>query len=139
MSWGDGEAKNCLIPPTPPPWKIPPSPPVDCPTPYCYLENPCIFTSVLSWSCKLYTWRFFGEDFVDLLLKETNTSGDNKIQAKGTIPKSSCFHKGYHTNQEELLAFLAVVLNMKLIRKNSYQNQEDWSQSIYTVFSGNIY
>ena len=34
-----------------------------------------------------------GEDFVDLLVKETNTYGDNKIEAKGTIPKSSRFHK----------------------------------------------
>ena len=36
------------------------------------------------------------EDFVDLLVKETNTYGDDKIQAKGTIPKSSHFHKWCH-------------------------------------------
>ena len=74
----------------------------------------------------------FGEDFVDLLVKEINTYGDNKIWANGTIPKSSHFHKWYHTNQEEFLAFLAVVVNMGLIRKSSwkdYWNLKDWSQS----------
>ena len=74
----------------------------------------------------------FGEDFVDLLVKETNTYGDNKIQAKGTIPKSSRLHKWYHTNREELLAFLAVVVNMGLIRKSSlkdYWNLKEWSQN----------
>ena len=74
----------------------------------------------------------FGEDFVDLLVKETNSYGDNKILAKGAIPKSSCFHKWCHTNREELLVFLAVVVNMGMIRKNSlkdYWNLKDWSQN----------
>ena len=55
----------------------------------------------------------FGEDFVELLVKETNTYGHNKIQAKGTIPRSSHFHKWYRTNREELLAFLAVQLQLR--------------------------
>ena len=70
-----------------------------------------------------------GEEFVDLSVKETNTYGNNKIQAKETIPKSSRFHKWSHTNREELLAFLAVVVNMGLIRKSSlkdYWNLKDW-------------
>ena len=76
-----------------------------------------------------YFLHLFGDDFVGLLVKETNTYGDNKIQAKGTIPKSSCFHKWCHTNREELLAFLAVVVNMGLIRKSSLKdwNLKDWS------------
>ena len=66
-----------------------------------------------------YFLHLFGEDFVDLLMKETNTYGENKIKTKGTIPKSSRFHKWYHTNREELLAFLAVVVNMVLIRERA--------------------
>ena len=52
--------------------------------------------------------NMFGKNFVDLLMQETNTYGDNKVQTKGIIPKSSHFHKWYHTNREELLVFLAV-------------------------------
>ena len=44
-----------------------------------------------------YFLHMIGKDFVDLLVKGTNTYGDNKIQAKGTIPKSSRFHKSCHT------------------------------------------
>ena len=55
-----------------------------------------------------YFLNMFGKNFVDLLVQETNTYGNNKVQAKGTIPKSSHFHKWYHTNREELLVFLAV-------------------------------
>ena len=76
-----------------------------------------------------YFLHMIGKDFVDLLVKGTNTYGDNKIQAKGTIPKSSRFHKSCHTNREELLAFLAVVINMGLIRKSclkDYWNLKDW-------------
>ena len=66
-----------------------------------------------------YLLHMIEEDFVDLLVKETKILRDKKIEArKGTIPKSSRFHKWCHTNREELLAFLAVVVNMGLIRKS---------------------
>ena len=83
----------------------------------------------------------FGEDFVDLLVKETNPYGDSKILAKGAIPKSSCFHKWCHTNREELLVFLAIVVNMGTIRKSSFERllEPERLVSEYTIFSCNIY
>ena len=49
-----------------------------------------------------YFLHMIGKDFVDLLVKGTNTYGDNKIQAKGTIPKSSRFHKSCHTKPRRI-------------------------------------
>ena len=47
----------------------------------------------------------FGEDFVDLLVKEINTYGDNKIQANGTIPKISHFINGIIQTKKSSLHF----------------------------------
>ena len=86
-----------------------------------------------------YFLHMFWEDFVDLSVKGTNTQGNNKIQAKETIPKSPRFHKWYHTNQEKLFAFLAVVANMGLVNKKSslkdYQNPKDWSPFFPAIFT----
>ena len=80
-----------------------------------------------------YFLHLFGEQFLQDIIDETNRYGDAKKNMRGTnIGKVSHFNKWVHTNREESLAFLGIVINMGLVSKSSmkaYWNIKDWSQS----------
>ena len=77
--------------------------------------------------------HLLGEEFLQDIIDETNRYGDAKKNMRGTnIGKASRFSKWVHTNREELLDFLGIVINMGLVSKSSmkaYWNVKDWSQS----------
>ena len=82
-----------------------------------------------------------GDEFIDLLVKETNCNGDViQLSKSDNENMNPCTKKWKHTTREEFLAFFRIVTNMGLIRKCSmkeYWNKTDWSQdkaSFSTVF-----
>ena len=83
-----------------------------------------------------------GDEFIDLLVEETNRYGDIKLLSKLDDENMNPRRKKWkHTTREEFLAFLGIVTNMGIIRKGSvkeYWNKTDWSQdtpSFSTVFT----
>ena len=89
-----------------------------------------------------YVIMLLGDEFIDLLVEETNCYGDAKQLSKSGDENVNLRRKNWkHTTREEFLAFLGVVTNMGLIRKgsmNEYWNKTDWSQdtpSFSTVFT----
>ena len=83
-----------------------------------------------------------GDEFIDLLVEETNRYGDIKQLSKSDDENMNPRRKKWkHKTREEFLAFLGIVTNMGLIRKGSmkeYWNKTDWSQdtpSFSTVFT----
>ena len=79
-----------------------------------------------------YVIMLLGDEFIDLLVEETNRYGDIKQLSKSDDENMNPRRKKWkHTTREEFLAFLGIVTSMGLIRKGSmkeYWNKTDWSQ-----------
>uniref|UniRef100_UPI00358E4AC7 uncharacterized protein n=1 Tax=Myxine glutinosa TaxID=7769 RepID=UPI00358E4AC7 len=83
-----------------------------------------------------YFLTLLGDAFVDNLVQATNQYGDDRVrQLAGSVrglPSNSRFHKWRHTTVAEMRAFLALTINMGLIRKStipSYWDDKYYSQS----------
>ena len=67
-----------------------------------------------------YFLHLLGEEFLQNFIDEKNRYGDAKKNMRGTnMRKASRFNKWVHTNREEFLAFLGMVINMGLVSKSS--------------------
>ena len=79
-----------------------------------------------------YVLMLLGDEFIDLLVEETNCYGDAKQLSKSGDENMNLRRKNWkHTTRKEFLAFLGVVTNMGVIRKGSmkeYCNKTGWTQ-----------
>ena len=78
-----------------------------------------------------YFLHLLGDEFLQDIIDETNRYGDEKKNMRGkNIGEASRFNKWVHTNREELLAFLGIVITMGLVSKSLMKacwNVKDWS------------